>query len=107
MENTNMGITALLVVALILSGVGIYLCAVIISILPKKRKSKRRVVATVRQIQIWFEGWYVIAVWTDILTGKSYTFRSPPIELHLKQRLGDRVVVDFDPGHPEQYRMRL
>lgn len=67
----------------------------------------QQVVATVKQIQVWLDGWYVTAVWTDILTGQSYTFRSRRIDCGLKQRVGDRVIVNVDPNDPDRYWMKL
>ena len=68
---------------------------------------QKRVVATVKQVQVWLDGCYVTAVWTDVLTGRSYIFRSPRIEFGLKQRVGDSVIVEIDPNHPERYCMKL
>jgi len=70
-------------------------------------RNGRRVVATIKQIQIWLDGWYVIAEWTDILTGQSYTFRSRRIEFNLKKQVGDNVIVDVDCNDPQRYYMKL
>ena len=70
-------------------------------------RNGRRVVATIKQIQIWLDGWYVIAEWTDILTGQRYTFRSKRIEFNLKKQVGDSVIVDVDFNSPERYYMKL
>lgn len=70
-------------------------------------RNGRRVVATIKQIQIWLDGWYVIAEWTDILTGHSYTFRSQRIQVSLKKQVGDNVIVDVDFNNPERYHMKL
>jgi hypothetical protein len=73
----------------------------------KNRRYRKQVVATVKQIQVWLDGWYVTAVWTDIVTNRSYTFQSQRIDLNLKQRVGDSVIVNVDPQNPERYRMKL
>jgi hypothetical protein len=73
----------------------------------KTRRYRKQVVATVKQIQVWLDGWYVTAVWTDILTDRSYTFQSQRIAIDLKQRVGDSVIVNIDPKNPEHYMMKL
>ena len=73
----------------------------------KNRQYQKQVVATVEQIQVWLDGWYVTAVWTDIITNHSYTFQSQRIDFNLKQRIGDSVIVNLDPQNPERYKMKL
>jgi hypothetical protein len=73
----------------------------------KTRQYRKQVVATVKQIQVWLDGWYVTAVWTDILTDRSYTFQSQRIDFDLKQRVGDSVIVNIDPKNPERYMMKV
>jgi hypothetical protein len=73
----------------------------------KTRQYRKQVVATVKQIQVWLDGWYVTAVWTDILTDRSYTFQSQRIDIDLKQRVGDSVIVNIDPKNPARYMMKL
>ena len=73
----------------------------------KTRRYSKQVVATVKQIQAWLDGWYVTAVWTDMVTNQSYTFRSQCIEIGLKQRVGDCVLVHVDPNNPERYAMQF
>jgi hypothetical protein len=60
---------------------------------------KKQVVATIQQIQIWLDGWYVAATWTDAFTGQSYTFYSLRIESGLVQQVGESIIVDVDPGN--------
>ncbi len=98
----------LLLFAMVVTGtLAIQLLAVAIYYWRNSWRYGRRVVATVKQIQVWLDGWYVTAVWTDMLTGQHYTFQSPRIEFSLKQRVGDNVIVDIDPNDPERYWMRL
>jgi hypothetical protein len=73
----------------------------------KARRYSMRVVATIKLIQVWLNGWYVTAVWTDVSTNRSYTFHSQRIEIGLKQRVGDSLLVQFDPNNPEYYAMYL
>ena len=68
---------------------------------------RKRVVATIKQVQIWLDGWYVAAVWTDVLTGQSHTFHSHRIESGFEQHVGERIIVDVDPNNFEHYRMML
>jgi hypothetical protein len=99
---------SLLLLAVVVTGtLAIQLLAVAIYYWRNSWRYGRRVVATVKLIQVWLDGWYVTAVWTDILTGQHYTFQSPRIEDSLKQRVGDNVIVDIDPNDPERYWMRL
>jgi hypothetical protein len=79
-------------------------------IIYKWRKTRRygmQVVATIKHIQVWLDGWYVTAVWTDMVTNRSYTFRSQRIEIGLKQRVGEGVLVHVDPHNPERYAMQF
>ncbi len=99
---------SLLLFAIVVTGsLAIQLLAVAIYYWRNSWRYGRRVVATVKQIQVWLDGWYVTAVWTDMLTGQDYTFQSPRIESSLKQQVGDNVIVDIDPNNPERYWMRL
>jgi hypothetical protein len=79
-------------------------------IIYKWRKTRRygmQVVATIQHIQVWLDGWYVTAVWTDMATDRSYTFCSQRIEIGLKQRVGEGVLVYVDPRNPERYAMQI
>jgi len=73
----------------------------------KTRGYSMQVVATIKHIQVWLDGWYVTAVWMDATTNRSYTFRSPCIEFGLKQRVGDSLRVYVDPSNPERYTMHF
>lgn len=76
----------------------------------KRRKSWRygkQVVATIHQIQIWLDGWYIAASWTDAFTGQKHTFYSKRIDVSLEQKVGDSVIVDVDPENFERYHMLL
>lgn len=73
----------------------------------KTRRYSMQVVATIKQVQVWLDGWYVTAEWTDMATNQSYTFRSQCIEIGLKQRVGDGVLVHVDPNNPERYAMQF
>ena len=68
---------------------------------------RKQVVATIKQIQIWLDGWYVAATWTDALTGRSHTFYSRRIEFSLEQKVGDSVIIDVDPENFDRYHMLL
>ncbi len=106
-EGDVMGASLLLFALVVTGSLAIQLLAVAIYYWRNSWRYGRQVVATVKQIQVWLDGWYVTAVWTDMLTGQNYTFQSPRIEFSLKQRVGDNVIVDIDPNHPERYWMRL
>jgi len=102
-----MGASLLLFALVVTGSLAIQPLAVAIYYWRNSWRYGRQVVATVKQIQVWLDGWYVTAVWTDMLTGQNYTFQSPRIEFSLKQRVGDDVIVDIDRNHPERYWMRL
>ena len=68
---------------------------------------RKQVIATIHQIQIWLDGWYIAATWTDVLTGQRHIFYSQRIESSLKQKVGDSVIVDVDPDNFERYHMLL
>lgn|SRR5579872_5535878 len=68
---------------------------------------RKQVVATVKQIQIWLDGWYIAATWTDVLTGQCHTFYSKRIDSSFEQRVGDSVIIDVDPDDFERYHMML
>ncbi len=67
----------------------------------------KQVIATIHQIQIWLDGWYIAATWTDALTGQKYVFYSKRIESSLEQKVGDSVIVDVDPENFERYHILL
>jgi hypothetical protein len=67
----------------------------------------KQVIATIHQIQIWLDGWYVAASWTDVLTGQQHIFYSKRIDTCLEQKVGDSVIVDVDPEDFERYHMQL
>ncbi len=67
----------------------------------------KQVIATIHQIQIWLDGWYITASWTDALTGQKHTFYSKRIDVSLDQKVGDSVIVDVDPENFERYHMLL
>jgi hypothetical protein len=83
------------------------LLAVIIYKWRKARRYRMQVVATIKHIQVWLDGWYVTAVWTDVATNRIYTFHSQCIEFDLKQRVGDSLLVQVDPNNPERYDMHF
>ena len=83
------------------------LLSVIIYKWRKARRYSLQVVATIKNIQVWLDGWYVTAVWTDVATNRIYTFHSQCIEFDLKQRVGDSLVVRVDPNNPERYAMHF
>jgi hypothetical protein len=68
---------------------------------------RKQVVATIKQIQVWLDGWYVTAVWTDVVQNRSYTFHSQRIKFDFKQRVGDKVIVNVDPKNTERYAMKF
>jgi hypothetical protein len=68
---------------------------------------RKQVVATIKHIQVWLDGWYVTAVWTDVVKNRSYIFQSQRIEYDFKQRVGDRVIVHIDPKNPDRYAMKI
>ncbi len=65
----------------------------------------KQVIATIQQIQIWLDGWYITASWTDTFTGQKHTFYSKRIDGSLEQKVGDSVIVDVDPENFEHYHM--
>jgi hypothetical protein len=73
----------------------------------KASRYKMQVVATIKNIQVWHDGWYVTAVWTDVATNRIYTFHSQCIEFGLKQRVGDSLLVQVDPDNPDRYAMHF
>jgi hypothetical protein len=68
---------------------------------------RKQVIATIKQIQIWLDGCYVAATWTDAITGQCHTFYSKRIEFSLEQRVGDNIIIDVDPDNFERYHMML
>ena len=102
-----MSLPVLLLGFVVIVGLVLSYLSLVYSPVRETTNGRRRVFATVQEIQVWVEGWYLIAVWTDGLTGQRYTFRSPRIEFGLKQRVGDSVCIDVDLSHPEQYCMKL
>jgi len=100
--------TPLLIFAIVVTGtLAIQILAMAIYNWRNSWRYGRRVEATIKQIQVWLDGWYVTAEWTDMLTGRNYTFHSPRIEFSLRHRVGDTVIVDIDPNNLERYWMRL
>ena len=68
---------------------------------------RKQIVAIIEQVQIWVDGWYVTSVWTDALTGRSYTFHSHLIDCGLAPVVGERVIVNVDPANYRRYRVML
>jgi hypothetical protein len=66
-----------------------------------------QLVAMIGQVQIWVDGWYVTSVWTDALTGRSYTFHSHLIDCGLEPVVGEGVIVHVDPANYRRYRVIL
>jgi hypothetical protein len=70
-------------------------------------RNRKQIVAIIEQVQIWVDGWYVTSVWTDALTGRSYTFHSRLIDCGLEPVVGESVIVHVDPTNYQRYRMVL
>ncbi len=83
----------------------IQLLAVVVYRWRNTSRYRRRVVATIKLIQIWLDGWYVTAVWIDAITGQNHAFLSHRIESGFAQRVGDTIIVDVDSNNFERYRM--
>ena len=85
----------------------IQLAAVALHYWNTRGRYSKRIVAMIEQVQIWFDGWYVTAVWTDALTGRSYRFRSHLIDCGLEPVVGERVIVQVNPANYQCYRVML
>ena len=72
-----------------------------------KVRYRKHIVAMIEQVQIWVDGWYVTSVWTDALTGRSYTFHSRLIDCGIEPVVGESVIVHVDPTNYKRYRMML
>jgi hypothetical protein len=107
MEGDVMNSPLLLIGAVSIGSLFMPLLAVIIYKWQKNRRYSMQVFATIKHIEIWLDGWYVTAVWTDAATNRSYMFHSPCIAFGLKQRVGDNMLVQFDPKHPDRYAMHF
>jgi hypothetical protein len=71
----------------------------------------KRVEATITHIGVeastlssW---WIVTAEWSDPDTGQILTFRSHRINFPVHHRIGEHIVVNFDPNEPKHYHMEL
>ena len=85
----------------------IQLAAVALHYWNTRRRYREHLVAMIEQVQIWIDGWYITAVWTDVLTGRSYTFHSHLIDCGLEPVVGERVLVQVDPANYRRYRVML
>jgi hypothetical protein len=85
----------------------IQLAAVALHYWNTRGRYSKHLVAMIEQVQIWVDGWYVTAVWTDALTGRSYTFHSRLIDCGLEPVVGERVLVHVDPANYRCYRVML
>ena len=85
----------------------IQLAAVALHYWTTRGRYSKQIVALIEQVQIWVDGWYVTAVWTDALTGRSYTFHSRRIDCGLEPVVGEGVMVCVDPANYQRYRMML
>ena len=85
----------------------IQLAAFALHYLNTRGRYRKQIVAMIEQVQIWVDGWYVTSVWTDALTGKSYTFHSRLIDCGLEPVVGERVIVNVDPANYRRYRVML
>ncbi len=77
----------------------------------KRRWNERHVLAKVTDVQVEANNlssyWYVIAIWSDVQTGQTYTFRSRSLAVRPQQRVGDTVIVRIDPNDPHRSSMQL
>lgn len=85
----------------------IQLTAVALHYWNTRGRYRKQLVAMIEQVQIWIDGWYVTAVWTDALTGRSYTFHSHLIDCGLEPVVGEPVIVHVDPVSYQRYRVML
>ena len=85
----------------------IQLAAVALHYWTTRGRLSKQLVAMIEQVQIWVDGWYVTAVWTDVLTGRSYTFHSHLIDCGPEPVVGERVLVQVDPANYRRYRVIL
>src|SRR5579859_4426582 len=73
----------------------------------KHKWNERRVLATVTWIDSKADPlrdtWYLNATWRDQQSGQLYTFRSKPLTSPPIQRVGDSVMVIFDPVNPHDF----
>ena len=100
--------TSLILFTIVVGGsVLIQVLAVVLYRWRNSWRYRKRVVATIQQIQVWLDGWYVAAGWTDALTGQSYIFYSHCIASGFDRRVGESVIVDVDPDNFERYRLLL
>lgn len=85
----------------------IQLAAVALHYWNTRGRYREHLVAMIEQVQIWIDGWYITAVWTDVLTGRSYRFHSHLIDCGLEPVVGERVLVQVDPANYRRYRVML
>ena len=85
----------------------IQLAAVALHYWNTRGRYRKQLVAMIEQVQIWVDGWYVTSVWTDALTGRSYTFHSHLIDCSLEPVVGERVIVHVDPANYRRYQVML
>jgi hypothetical protein len=52
-------------------------------------------------------GWVVTAQWSDMLTGRTFMFRSHRLQFPPRLPIGGSVTVDIDPRNPTRYHMEL
>ena len=107
MEGDVMNTPLLLMGAIFMGSLLVPFLSVLIYKWQRSKRYSMQVLATIKHIQVWLDGWYVTAVWTDVATNQSYTFQSQCIEFDLKQRVGDSLLVQFDPEHPDRYTMHV
>lgn len=107
MERDAMNLPLLPFGAVFVGSILVPFLSVIIYKWRKTRQYSMQVVATIKHIQVWLDGWYVTAVWTDVVTNRSYMFHSQCIEFGLKHRVGDSLLVQFDPQNPDRYAMHF
>lgn len=51
--------------------------------------------------------WVITAQWLSPSLPKPYVFVSPPLSLRPTYRIGDPILIDFNPNNPRDYRMQL
>ena len=101
--------TRTLLIILLVVAVAIIVGVFLLTGRRERRHFDRIVVATISQIKVEASSvsswWVVIAQWRDPHSGQTLIFRSHRLKAAPKQRVGDPITVEFDPGQPKHYRV--
>ncbi len=96
-------------IGVVIAGVLLEIVVVLRANRSHPRRYEQRVPATVAHLQratsTGKTRWYITATWSDLQTHQTHTFQSGPLTHLPPWRVGETVIVAFNPQNPQQFRI--